>query len=235
MLRVALLENDVYASCGLQGLLCRDPRTTLVDAASSSLPDKFCQHLAAAHKQLETRFDMVVISLGSWQANLKAENLVSEVRRMFPQLPIVCLGSRMEIGSAASLIKAGTNAVLLKEETWLGLVGCLLEVSQVDVLVSEGLEKELDYSRMEKRVRLAPAWEMDLGLSGQLLRVAVLKLLYGMSARAIAKKMALACETIDKYVYRTYQVVFDEKEVDEQYSKEEKALLEFTHYRHKTR
>lgn len=125
-LRVMLLDDHPLVRFGLEGLLNDDPATCVVGSYTTS------QELLDALASDPTAADVLLADYVLAPHDRSCQQLLLELRRDYPALPVVVFSSRCNEDTVAAARQAGARGYLFKGERMAGMVQTLVDLCSAE-------------------------------------------------------------------------------------------------------
>ena len=183
MLKILIADDHAVVRQGLRQILSNDPHLQVVGEAASG--DEVLR-LAET-----TKLDAVVLDLT--MPGKSGLDVLKELRRKHPQLPVLVLSMQPEDQFAIRIMKAGAAGYITKECAPEELIGALRTVCQSRKYVSPQLAERLAVFIAEDTEKLPHENLSDREY--QVLRM----LAFGKTASEIADELGLSIKTVSTY------------------------------------
>lgn len=200
MLRILIADDHPIVRRGLKQILCDEPDISIVGEAQSA--DEVLELVRNKH------WDAVILDIT--MPGRGGLDTLEELKRQYPDLPVLMLSMHPEDQYAARAFKAGAAGYMTKESALDELVKAIRKITKGGRYVSEAFAEKLVASMREER----PAQD---SLSAREYQV-MLMIASGKTLSQIAAEMMLSIKTISTYRSRILEKM------------QMKSNAEITHY-----
>ncbi|HEX2621330.1 MAG TPA: hypothetical protein VHL11_14325 [Phototrophicaceae bacterium] len=227
-LKVVLFDTDFYAIQSINSYLAWDRRTRVTFLAETlDTLWEYIQRTPAAELP-----DVIVMDADHMGGAAPLKTIMEKLRRMIPDLMIICLTQSVNPALVDAAAEARANAFLLKQEVRFQIAWAIVYTLNKDFVITSEVSKACArlFNTRIFHASILPERREYPELTERIKQAIQLCVVEGMPAHLAADEMGISLHTIRGYIKEGYRILeaYDETEYPVDMTPQERAFMRFT-------
>jgi len=228
-LKVILFDTDVYALQAINSYLAWDRRTRVTFMTHDR--ELLLEHLQDLSPVEHP--DVIALDAEHLGGEQGLRMTLREIRRLIPQVSIVCLVQSMDNPTLAEVAaEEGARAFFLKHEVRLRIAWAIVYTLNHDMVVTASVQRQTQGTRSMRlfNALLLPSQREYPEMTDRVRQAIRLCVIEGMPAHLAADEMGISLHTIRGYIKEGYRILetYDTYDYPNDMTPQERAFMRFT-------